>query len=780
MARDMETVIRISGDLDASLRRAIEQAAAQIEELNRAAEQSADAVDALSDTIKDQSSALKQAQKQYAAYVLSGEESSDQARDLADEIQRLARELKDNKSAMSAAERAAKQLADGYDDAEDQADDLGNTARKSGGGFTVMKGAMADLVSSGIQSLIGACANAVSSLYGLADSTREFRQDMSTLETAFDSAGFSTEAATETWKDLYSLFGEDDRAVEAANNIARIADSQAELDEWTRITAGVWGTYQDALPVESLAEAAAETIRTGTSTGALSDSLNWSSEAAAMFADYMGGDVVTAEDAFNAALAECTTEAERNALVTDTLLDLYGDAADTYYESADSLIEANKAQADYNLSLADMGEKIEPVTTAVKAGLAGMLGAALDLFAGADMEGFAEKITDGFERVTEVIMPIAQKILPSLGRVIGTVLEIAAPIGELVGEIAGAVLPVLAEAIDQVFSAVAPIIPIITELVTNLLPIITTLVQGLAPIVSMLLTALTPVMEAISTVVSYLIPPLMSVINALIPVVQFLASVISDTLGVAMQAIMPIINNVMGVFSGLIDFIKNVFTGNWKGAWEAVKDIFKNAFDALAQVIKAPINAVISIVNKVIDAINSIGFDIPGWVPIVGGKSFRINIPKIPLLAEGGFTDGVSIAGEAGTEAVISFDRAVRSSNLGYWAQAGRMLGATPEDAGFATAALDEYQTYRQIEIDPVIRDSGRTLRAADDSGFELSGYGGDGVVIDMGGVTFAPQITINGDADKESIVEAIEDEYPEFLDMLERWLSERRADVFA
>ena len=104
------------------------------------------------------------------------------------------------------------------------------------------------------------------------------------------------------------------------------------------------------------------------------------------------------------------------------------------------------------------------------------------------------------------------------------------------------------------------------------------------------------------------------------------------------------------------------------------------------------------------------------------------------MLATGGFTTGPSIAGEAGTEAVISFDPAYRAKNIAYWAKAGRMLGA------------DE-----------------------DGTSFTLSG-GSSGGGVNLGGVTFAPQITVTGQADKESIMEAIEAEYPEFIDMLEAW----------
>ena len=138
---------------------------------------------------------------------------------------------------------------------------------------------------------------------------------------------------------------------------------------------------------------------------------------------------------------------------------------------------------------------------------------------------------------------------------------------------------------------------------------------------------------------------------------------------------------------------------------------------------------------------HSIGFDIPDWVPFIGGQKFSVDIPKLPTFAAGGFTDGVSIAGEAGTEAIISFDSRYRAQNLSYWAKAGQMLGADASD-------------------------------------YFLGGGGGSQV--DFGGVTFAPNITVNGKTDKESIMEAIEAEYPEFLDMLEEYFMQRSVTVYA
>lgn len=137
--------------------------------------------------------------------------------------------------------------------------DVGEGAKDAADDIDAMDIAVGNLVANGITALISKAGEAVTSLYNMAEETREFRQDMGTLETAFSEANFSADTATDTWKDLYAVFGEDDKAVEAANNIARMADSQEDLNDWVEITTGIWGTYQDALPVEGLAEAAGET-----------------------------------------------------------------------------------------------------------------------------------------------------------------------------------------------------------------------------------------------------------------------------------------------------------------------------------------------------------------------------------------------------------------------------------------------------------------------------------------------------------------------------------------
>lgn len=184
-----------------------------------------------------------------------------------------------------------------------------------------------------------------------------------------------------------------------------------------------------------------------------------------------------------------------------------------------------------------------------------------------------------------------------------------------------------------------------------------------------------------------------------------------------------------GVWNSISTAVGNFING--------IKEKFLSGFNALVGIVKAPINGVISLINGAINGINGISVDIPDWVPGFGGKHFGLMLPTMPLLAKGGFTNGASIAGEAGTEAVISFDPSVRSQNLSYWAKAGQMLGALPE-------------------------------------GVSVLESGSDSNSVSIGQIVFSPKIEITGNADKESIIAAIRAEYPEFIDLLERWFMER------
>ena len=676
--RTLTTTVSINGSIDASVQKAFAQMAERLSEVQKAAVQASGATDKLSAVIDMQSDELEAAKKAYTDYILSGEKSRKKTKELANNIKKLAAELDDNEKSLKDAQDAAEKLAGGLKK-------TGKAAEDSEDGFTIMRGAAANLVATGITKLTSACVNAVKSIAGLAESTREYREDMGKLETAFEAAGQSTELATDTYKNFYSVLGEEDRSVEAVNHLAKFVETEKDMQKWTDICAGVWGTFGDSLPIEGLTEAANETAKVGEVTGVLADALNWAG--------------VNQED-FQAYLDKCTSEQERAAYITEMLSDLYGDAADKYKENNASVIEARKANSDYTDTIAKMGEIIEPITTKVQQGFTLILQKILDLVANGDVEAFGQKIDAAFSDFVDGMLPKIITAMEWIANNTGLLTGIAVAIGVVAAAI-GIMNTVMA--IQNAIMLASPVTWIVLGIIAAiaaLIAIIVLCVQHWDKIKAAALSAVQWIVGVWSTVSSW-----------------FHANVTQPIAG--------------------------FFTGLWNGIRSGINGIisfFTNGFNALVGIVKAPINAVISIINGAINGINSIGFEIPDWVPLLGGKKFSVNIPKLPMLATGGFTNGVSIAGEAGTEAVISFDSRYRAQNLSYWAQAGQMLGA-------------------------------------DSSDYPL---GGGGSNVDLGGVTFAPNITVTGKADKESIMEAIEAEYPEFLDMLEEYFMQRSVTVYA
>ena len=292
------------------------------------------------------------------------------------------------------------------------------------------------------------------------------------------------------------------------------------------------------------------------------------------------------------------------------------------------------------------------------------------------------------------------------------------------------IMSVAGQVVTFANTTVKPIIESIFTFITQtVVPIILQTIQTAAPYISAIIsgigTAVMTVAQIIGQALQMVLPIIQTVITVLLNIGQVVIPAVLAAISVFSQGISDAIAGVKAIFEGIITFITGVFTGNWEQAWQGVKDIFGGIFETLGALFKTPINAVISLINQAIRGINGLGLDIPDWVPLIGGKKFSINIPEIPMLAKGGFTTGPSIAGEAGTEAVISFQRAVRQDNLRTWAMAGRMLGVKP------------------VEL--------KELPERENPG----GGGGD--------FTFAPQIIIQGNADRSVIDEALAEAKAQF-----------------
>lgn len=309
-------------------------------------------------------------------------------------------------------------------------------------------------------------------------------------------------------------------------------------------------------------------------------------------------------------------------------------------------------------------------------------------------------------------------------------------------------------------STIKPIFEqVIGYLGTTFMPMLLNIFNTVAPLVSQVIanvgSAVMGVARLIGSALQAALPVIEGIITAIMGVVSVAAPAILSGISAVATTIMQVVSSLQGVFDGLIQFITGAFTGNWAQAWEGVKSIFGNAFSALVELCKIPINAVIGVINGAVKGINSIlgkVTTIPDWVPVVGGQSFSMQLPTIPMLAKGGFTDGVSIAGEAGTEAVISFDPSVRSANIANWQKAGQMLGVDPVQA--ASVAGAGSLTTDRVEV-------------ADIGGG--SPAPGGTTAVGGGSFTFAPNITIQGNADYNVMMNAMTDAKDQF----EQWFNE-------
>lgn len=124
------------------------------------------------------------------------------------------------------------------------------------------------------------------------------------------------------------------------------------------------------------------------------------------------------------------------------------------------------------------------------------------------------------------------------------------------------------------------------------------------------------------------------------PLITGIKAIVTAVFGNIKQTVGNVIDDIKTIFSGLIKFISGVFSGDFDKAWEGIKDIFKGIWNTIIDLLNGAINIIIKGLNWLIKQMNKISFDVPSWVPFVGGKSIGVNIDYIsenvlPRLAKG-------------------------------------------------------------------------------------------------------------------------------------------------
>lgn len=392
--------------------------------------------DKLSDEINQQEKELKDLKKEYTNLVLEQKDSSTEANDLREKMSKLSGEIKENKDKMSQAKKEADQYADSIED-------VGDEAEESSDGFTIMGGALADLVASAIKGAISAIGDLVGALLDLSEATEEYRQMQGKLEGSSETFGYSVDFAKGKYEEFYKYLGDDQASTNAITNLMGLGTSTENLSDIANGAIGVWASYGDSIPIESLTESINETVNAGKVTGTFADTINWCKDANTQLNGALSGNKTAqkafndalkeglpVEDAFNEALAKITDEQERADVVAKFLNSTYGESKKKYDELNGSILDANEAELKLKDTQAQLGEAVEPVNTAIT----NLKDKALDAIA-----PVVEKLADAFSKLLNWLVetPGALETVTTLIIILSTAFTILAGALAIQGIIAG-------------------------------------------------------------------------------------------------------------------------------------------------------------------------------------------------------------------------------------------------------------------------------------------------------------------------------------------------------
>lgn len=401
MAYDIGPRIGIDGETE--FRKSIQNINANIKALNSEMklvtatyEDNADSMEALSAKSEVLEKTFAQQEKHLEEVSKMLEKAADKYGESSTEAQKWQRAVNESKTALqktsnelSDIRSQMEKLDDSTEDAADAMEDLGEKSEKASGKLDTMKVAAGNLLSQGVSTLLGGIKDAAMEIINLDEATEDYRINQGKLEAAYTATGKSAEMASTVYRELYKILGDTDQATEAAQLMADLAENEEDVGKWADIAAGTVAKFGDSLPVENLIETAQEAVKTGEAvSGGLADALMWSG--------------VNVDD-FNAKLAACTTEQERNQLITETLTDLLGPYADAFYKANEEVVKGREAQANLDEATGKLGESIDRV----KNSLLEQFGPAIEKAAGwaagfidgVDTEKLSGKFHDAWESI---------------------------------------------------------------------------------------------------------------------------------------------------------------------------------------------------------------------------------------------------------------------------------------------------------------------------------------------------------------------------------------------
>lgn len=551
--------------------------------------------------------------------------AADATEDLGDAAEQAAQDSGDASEEIGELSDAADDLGDAAEDAGDGTKDLGESARDSGDGFSVLDGAVATFIGNGLTALVSAIGDAISTFAELSESTQEYRENMSKLYTATSAAGMDADYITQAYSQLYGVLGDETATTTTISNFEKLGVSMQDMDSLLDSATGIWAVYGDSIPLDGLAESVNETAKVGQITGTMADAINWASASNDTWTNALSGNAaalsafqsgvsqgMSAEDAFNEALAACGDEQERQQLIISTLNGLYADSAETYRENNASIIDAREATVNYQDAVAGVGAAMEPLQTTMtnfKANLISGVSPALqelsdafmDVVTGADgaEEGIASAVTGLVDTVSSMASDLLPQLLEMGTQILGGIMQglaqstptLMATVSDMILQLIQAITAFLPQFAEAAVTIAGSIVTQLTAFVPQLLQAATTLLMAIVDAVPMIVNTLVPMLPQLIT----------AIVTALLGAVPQLLQAATTLLMAIVNALPTLITALTAALPQILTAITNCLQASIPVLLQAAITLLMAIVDALPTIIDALVAAIPVIITTLVD-----------------------------------------------------------------------------------------------------------------------------------------------------------------------------------
>lgn len=478
---------------------------------------------------------------------------------LTKEVQSNEEKMKNSQTSIDGASSSVKEFGDDATSTSKSVFSLGDMIKAN---------LISEAIIGGVKSLGSALKNSIGSVTGLISEMKEYNTDLSNLEQNAISSGNSVEGMKDNMYDLVAMTGETDSSIEALSNLMAAGFEGEGMQSALDGLSGAIVKFPDTLKIESLSDSLQETLATGAATGQFGELI-----------ERMGGNL----DEFNAGLANCTSEAERQQYALNWLSQSgLAELNEEYHKNNQAAIDlsvADQKLTDSKGKLATaLTNTVGPALATAKTGLADLgnaLASSLSMFASGDVEGGTQVISNALTSLVSNISTMLPQMLT-----LGT---------NLIRGLLGGIQEALPE-----------LLPVVVETITSLAEFI---IENLPLIIEVGIEILLALIQGISESLPTLIP---TIIDSLLTIVDTLLNNIDMIVDAGIQLTLGLMNGLMNALPQLIDRLPEIIDKIIMALTNNLPKIITMGITLVLQLAVGLIKAIPQLVSKIPQIITSL------------------------------------------------------------------------------------------------------------------------------------------------------------------------------